>query len=51
MCRAWWIVFLLLMLKTWERMVTYCLQETECFLLSVMVIEHKHTLHLPDSER
>lgn len=24
---------------------------SECFLLSVMVIEHKHTLHLPDTER
>lgn len=24
---------------------------TECFLLSVMVIEHKHTLHFSDTER
>lgn len=24
---------------------------TECFLLSVMVIEHEDTLHLPDTER
>lgn len=23
---------------------------TECFVLSVMVIEDKHTLHLPDTE-